>query len=89
MKSLFSQIKFLQFQTLQKKGILRDYWKWILKFLKINIIQEKIIFYCKTNLNFISQSLNFSSKYKSKSLKIIKEDACERLFKKNRLELIV
>ena len=50
MKSLFSQIKFLNYQTLQKKGISRDCWKWILKFHKINIIQEKIIFYCKTNL---------------------------------------
>jgi hypothetical protein len=39
MKSLFSQIKFLLFQTLQKKGISRDYWKWILKFLKIKAAQ--------------------------------------------------
>jgi hypothetical protein len=45
MKNRFNPFDYLQFQTLQERGILRDCLKWILKFLKINITQMRILSY--------------------------------------------
>jgi len=45
MKNRFNTINYLQLQTLRERGISRDCWKWILKFLKINITQMRILSY--------------------------------------------
>jgi hypothetical protein len=45
MKNRFNPFDYLQFQTLQEREILRDCLKWILKFLKINITQMRILSY--------------------------------------------
>ena len=45
MKNRFNPLDCLKFQLLREREISRDYWKWILKFLKINITQMRIIFY--------------------------------------------
>jgi len=38
-RSSFNPIKGTKFQTLRERGILRNCWKWILKFLKIKAAQ--------------------------------------------------
>jgi hypothetical protein len=45
MKNRFNPFDYLQFQTLRERGILKDCSKWILKFLKINITQMRILSY--------------------------------------------
>jgi hypothetical protein len=43
--SLFNPINYLQLQTLQERGILRDCWKWILKFQIINTTQMRTSYF--------------------------------------------
>jgi hypothetical protein len=45
MKNRFNPFDYLQLQTLRERGILRNCSKWILKFLKINTTQMRILSY--------------------------------------------
>ena len=68
-RSSFNPADYQKLQTLREKGILRDCWKWILKFQIINTTQMRTSYFWETSSNDLSWVMirSLDSKFKLES----------------------
>ena len=73
-RSSFNPADYQKLQTLRERGILRDCWKWIIKFQIINTTQMRTSYFWETSSNDLSWVMirSLDSKFKLESSSISK-----------------